>query len=222
MTQAGGSGRRGLPESVPVFPLSGVLLLPDAKLPLNIFEPRYLNMVEDALAQGRLIGIVQPRDDAVESPSGQPPVYDIGCLGRIVSFAETGDGRFVITLLGVSRFRIARELELHRGYRVAELNYEGFETDLIGNEDPVDDRPKLMETVEAYFSQAGINADWSTIEEADDTALVTSLSMLCPFGAGEKQALLECADTRSRGAMLIDLMVLAMHDDGAPSSSLRH
>lgn len=216
-----GGGIPGLPDTVPVFPLSGVLLLPDAKLPLNVFEPRYLNMVEDALGQDRMIGILQPRDDGVESPAGEPPIYDVGCLGRIVSFSETGDGRFVITLLGMSRFRIAEELPLYRGYRRARLDYGGFEVDLDEDGGAVDDRPRLMEAVEAYFSQAGINADWSTIEDADDTALVTSLSMLCPFEAGEKQALLECPDTRARGAMLIDLMVLAMHGDGA-SSTMRH
>ncbi|MEQ8667313.1 MAG: LON peptidase substrate-binding domain-containing protein [Rhodospirillales bacterium] len=221
MSDDGGPGPFGLPETAPVFPLSGVLLLPDAKLPLNIFEPRYLNMVEDALGQGRTIGILQPRADGVESPAGQPPIYDIGCLGRIVSFAETGDGRFIITLLGLTRFRVAEELPVHRGYRRARLDYGGFEVDLDDDHDALDDRPRLMEAVEAYFSQAGIDADWSTIEDADDTALVTSLSMLCPFEAGEKQALLECADTRSRGAMLIDLMILAMHGDGA-STTVRH
>lgn len=213
--------RIGLPDIAPVFPLNGVLLLPDAKLPLNIFEPRYLSMIEDALGQGRLIGIVQPREDGVESPEGQPPVYDIGCLGRIVSFAETGDGRFVVTLLGMTRFRIARELPLHRGYRPVQLDYAGFEADLDVDEGRVENRQRLLECVQAYFAQAGIDADWSTIEEADDASLVTSLSMLCPFEAGEKQALLECPDTPARGEMLIDLMVLAMHGDNA-TTTMRH
>jgi len=210
-----------LPLDVPIFPLSGVLMLPDAKLPLNVFEPRYLNLIDDALGAGRLVGIVQPVESGVESPAGQPPVYNIGSLGRIVSFAETGDGRFVITLLGLSRFRIINELPLARGYRRAAISYAGFEGDLDEDHGRIANRPRLMETVKAYFSQAGIDADWSTIEDAEDTALVTSLAMLCPFDAGEKQALLECAGTPERSEMLIDLMVLAIHGDTSPTS-MRH
>jgi len=221
MSHDGDTDHVGLPSSVPLFPLSGVMLLPDAKLPLNVFEPRYLNMIEDALGNGRLIGIVQPKASEVESPEGQPPLYEIGTLGRIVSFAETGDGRFVITLVGMSRFRIKNELPLHRGYRVAEVGFGGFETDLDDDDGRVDNRARLLECVQAYFAQAGITTDWETIEDADDASLVTSLSMLCPFDAGEKQALLECPDTRARGDMLIDLMVIAMHGDGN-TTSMRH
>lgn len=217
----GDTARLGLPSRVALFPLSGVLLLPDAKLPLNVFEPRYLNMIEDSLGSGRLIGIVQPKEGGVESPEGQPPLYSVGTLGRIISFAETGDGRFVITLIGMSRFRIKTELPLQRGYRSAELDYTGFELDLDEDLGRVDSRPRLLECVQAYFNQAGISTDWDAIEEADDASLVTSLSMLCPFDAGEKQALLECPDTRARGDMLINLMVLAMHGDHA-STTMRH
>ncbi len=214
-------GLGALPREVAIFPLSGVLMLPDAKLPLNIFEPRYLNMIEDSLGAGRLVGIVQPLAEGVESPAGQPTVYEVGSLGRIISFAETGDGRFVITLLGLTRFRIVNELTVQRGYRRASISYKGFEADLDEDEGRVANRARLMEAVHAYFAQAGIEADWSTIEDADDASLVTSLSMVCPFEAGEKQALLECSGTAERGDMLIDLMVLAMHGDNSPTS-MRH
>lgn len=217
----GAGGLGALPLEVPIFPLSGVLMLPDAKLPLNIFEPRYLNLIEDSLGAGRFIGIVQPVQSGIESPAGQPPVYGVGSLGRIISFAETGDGRFVITLLGLSRFRIREELPLERGYRRAAISYAGFEADLDDDHGRIANRARLMETVKAYFLQAGIDADWSTIDGADDASLVTSLSMLCPFDAGEKQALLECAGTAERGEMLIDLMVLAIHGDTSPTT-MRH
>lgn len=216
-----GSNLFTLPDVSPVFPLSGVLLLPDAKLPLNVFEPRYLNMVEDALGNGRLLGIIQPRDDSVESPEGQPSLFEIGCLGKIISFAETGDGRFVITLVGLTRFRVGHELPLHRGYRRVAMDFTPFAVDLDEDTATLENRARLLECVQAYFAQAGITTDWEAIEEADDSSLVTSLSMLCPFDAGEKQALLECRDTRDRGELLINLMVLAMHGDNV-STTMRH
>ena len=210
-----------LPVALPIFPLSGVLLLPDARLPLNVFEPRYLNMVEDALGNGRVIGVVQPREPVVEESTERPPIYDIGCLGRIVSFAESGDGRLVITLLGISRFHVWRERRMVRGYRSVDVSYTGFAMDLDEDESRIENRTRLLECVKAYFRQARIKADWSAIETAGDGSLVASLSMLCPFDAGEKQALLECPDTRSRSELLVDLMVLAIRGGQAPTTT-RH
>lgn len=212
-----------LPAELPIFPLTGVLLLPGATLPLNIFEPRYLNMIEDALGSGRVIGMVQPKSTGmespegkvVESPDGEPAVYRTGCAGRIISFSETGDGRFAITLLGLCRFRIAEELKLLSGYRRVSPDYSLFYEDLEDDENTVPHRESLLTTVEAYFLANGIDADWSTIEGAADSALVTTLSMLCPFGPSEKQALLECEDTTARGELLGNLMSLSLHGDAA-------
>lgn len=203
-----------LPRELPIFPLTGVLLLPGARLPLNVFEPRYLNMVEDALGHGRMIGLVQPVAASEESPEGEPPVYEIGCAGRIASFAETGDGRFVITLLGVCRFQIDDELSLHRGYRRVRAEYAPFADDVLGEDTGVPGRDALLATTGEFFRAREIEADWNSLTSADDTALVTTLAMVCPFEPREKQALLECAGTAERAEMLIGLMNLAMRGGG--------
>lgn len=210
-----------LPMEIPIFPLAGVLLLPGATLPLNIFEPRYLNMVEDSLGQGRIIGMVQPKVAGIESPEGEPEIYETGCAGRMISFAETGDGRFSITLLGLCRFHIKEELPLQSGYRVIRPDYSSFFDDLDDDNYTVKDRDTLLKIVEAYFVANGIDSDWSTIESADDASLVTTLSMLCPFDPSEKQALLECENTTSRGQLLGNLMTLSLHGD-IDNNGVRH
>lgn len=204
-----------LPIELAIFPLTGVLLLPGATVPLNIFEPRYLNMIEDALGGGRMIGMVQPKVARAESPGGEPVVYGTGCVGRIVSFSETGDGRFAITLLGICRFQIASELPLQSGYRRVNPCYSPFLGDLSDDESALAHRESLLTTVEAYFLANGIDADWSSIEGAADSALITTLSMLCPFDPSEKQALLECENTALRGELLGNLMSLSLHGDAA-------
>jgi len=210
-----------LPDALPLFPLKGVLLLPGATLPLNIFEPRYLNMVEDALGNGRIIGMIQPKIANVESPGGEPAVYETGCAGRIVSFEETGDGRFTIMLLGMCRFRIESELPLQSGYRVVCPDFNPFFDDLNDDECRVPDREALLTTVGAYFIANDIEADWSSIEGAADSALITTLSMLCPFDPIEKQALLECENTILRGQLLGNLMALSLHGSVA-NHGVRH
>lgn len=210
-----------LPDVLPVFPLAGVLLLPGAQLPLNIFEPRYLSMIDDALGAGRYIGMVQPRAANVESPEGEPDIYGLGCAGRIVSFSETGDGRYAITLLGVCRFHVCEEMPLINGYRCIVPDYAPFAGDLSEDQGSLDDRDGLLVAVQAYFAANGIEADWESVEGADDTALVTTLSMLCPFEASERQALLECADTGERGALLGNLMTLSLHGDTG-NNTVRH
>lgn len=200
-----------LPETIPVFPLTGVLLLPRGKLPLNIFEPRYLNMVQDALASNRLIGMIQPRDGGM---GNHPPLYDIGCVGRITSFSETEDGRFLITLTGISRFRIAGEVPTTRGYRRIIADWSAFAADL--DEDaPCDlDRARLDGTLRAYFKQQGISANWDSIAQAPLDRLITSLAMICPFDAPEKQALLESPDLNARAKLLLALVEMAVHQGG--------
>lgn len=200
-----------LPETIPVFPLTGVLLLPRGKLPLNIFEPRYLNMVQDALASNRLIGMIQPRDGGM---GNHPPLYDIGCVGRITSFSETEDGRFLITLTGISRFRIAGEVPTTRGYRRIIADWSAFAADLDEDEVCDLDRASLDSTLRAYFKQQGISANWDSIAQAPLDRLITSLAMICPFDAPEKQALLESPDLNARAKLLLALVEMAVHQGG--------
>jgi Lon protease-like protein len=204
-----------LPRAIPVFPLAGVLLLPGGRLPLNIFEPRYLTMTQDALAAPeRLIGMIQPQDPA--SPLHEPPIWPVGCAGRISSFAETDDGRFLITLSGVCRFRVARELDGVRGYRRVEADWSGFAADMTDAMVPSGalDRGRLAGALKAYFRQNGIDANWEAIERTPDDRLVTSLAMICPFGPREKQALLEAPDLTDRAKMLLALIEMAVHEGG--------
>ena len=195
-----------LPSEIAVFPLTGALLLPRGRLPLNIFEPRYLAMTMDALGRGRLFGMVQP--DARGKPVAEGPgLYRIGCLGRIASFSETDDGRLLITLIGVTRFRILEELSLAPGgYRRVRVDYADFVTDLLEAEPPPLDRPALLGALKPYFLARGIEANWDAVEQTPDALLVTMLSMVCPFDPPEKQALLEAAEGPERAEMLVALL----------------
>lgn len=196
-----------LPREIAVFPLPGALLLPQGRLPLNIFEPRYLAMTLDSLAQGRMFGMVQPDARAAASASG-PALYRVGCLGRLSSFSETDDGRLLITLTGLVRFRIMEELPLAPGgYRRVRADYTEFaaDLDLPGESAPLD-RAELLSALRPYFRARGIEANWDAVEETADSMLVTTLSMVCPFDVAEKQALLEAPDGVERARMLVALM----------------
>ncbi len=198
-----------LPETIPVFPLPGVLLLPRARLPLNIFEPRYLAMIQDALASPtRLIGMVQPTGDGGRNPA----VYPIGCAGRVSSFSETDDGRLLITLAGVSRFAIREELPLQPGgYRRVLADWTRFEDDLSEpSEEPKLDRKRLVDGLKAYFKQQGISANWDAIESTPSERLINSLAMICPFEPSEKQALVEARTLSDRAHMLTALVEMAV------------
>ncbi|PWC39172.1 LON peptidase substrate-binding domain-containing protein [Azospirillum sp. TSO35-2] len=207
-----------LPTMMPIFPLAGVLLLPRARLPLNVFEPRYLAMIEDALGAGRMIGMIQPTDP--DCRKRDPAVYPNGCAGRITSFAETDDGRFLITLTGVARFAVAREAEGVRGYRRVVPDWKRFEADLEPEPCGGVDRPRLLSALKSYFRIQGLSVDWKSIESTLDERLVNSLAMICPFSPGEKQALLEAATLAERGKLLIGLVEMAILDshegDGPP------
>ena len=192
-----------LPDTLPVFPLTGVLLLPRGRLPLNIFEPRYLAMTRDALAAERLIGMVQPANPPIRETN--PAIYPIGCAGRITSFSETDDGRFLITLTGVSRFRIREELPLLSGYRRAVADWGDFAADLAPDEARFD-RARLVRALKAFFAQRRVEADWSAVEQAPAEHLVTSIAMMCPFAPNEKQALLEARDLGERARLLTALV----------------
>jgi Lon protease-like protein len=196
-----------LPEVLPLFPLTGVLLLPRGRLPLNIFEPRYLAMVEDAMSHGRLIGMVQP--SAAEGPEPLLPLFHIGCAGRITSFTETEDGRFLIGLTGVCRFRIRDELPAERSYRRAKVEWEKFLAD-VGEPDEAEiDREKLLGILRSYFKLHNIAADWNAVQNTHNETLISSLAMICPLAPNEKQALLEATDLRARAEMLMALLEMA-------------
>ena len=203
-----------LPEIIPIFPLTGVLLLPRGRLPLNIFEPRYLAMTKDALGGERLIGMVQPNDPQQADNRGSgpinPPVYPVGCAGRITAFAETEDGRYVITLTGMSRFRIKQELPLLSGYRRVVADWAPFTQDRETSAEPGFDRERFARALKGYFAQRQISADWEAIEKAPAEHLLTSIAMLCPFAPSEKQALLEAADIEQRAELLVALIEMAM------------
>ena len=201
-----------LPIEFPVFPLPGALLLPHGKLPLNIFEPRYLAMTEDALAAGRMFGMIQPDPRRREGPTG-PGIYRIGCLGRLVSFSETDDGRYLITLTGLARFAVTAELPMRRGYRRVQGDFSAFAADLAPahDEDAGCDRAALLHALRAYFAHRGIEANWETINQMPDHALVVTLSMVCPFDPAEKQALLEAATPAERMHVLYTLLQIETH-----------
>jgi Lon protease-like protein len=222
-------GFEDLPRVIPVFPLTGILLLPEGKLPLNIFEPRYLAMVRDALAdEHRIIGMVQPRlpdpsDNQglaeQETLSDQPKIYATGCAGRITAFSESDDGRYMITLSGICRFDIAEEMTLRDGYRRVLADYHRYRGDLSPQADTEVDRERLLAVVKQYFEQQDIKASWETVEATPNARLVTSLAMTCPFGPNERQALLEAADLTSRAEMVITLLEMALLESNGDGGS---
>ena len=207
-----------LPDMIPVFPLPGALLLPRARLPLHIFEPRYLQMLDDTLkTQHRLIGMVQPS----EAPGGKTRLHTIGCAGRLTQFSETEDGRYLITLAGISRFRIREANEGFTPYLRAEVSWSGFEQDKGGTEaDPAFDRPAFLDLLSRYFSAMSLSTDWDSLKEAEDELLINSLSMLCPFEPEEKQALLEAPSLTTRRETLVMLIEFALRG-GAPEEMVQ-
>jgi Lon protease-like protein len=213
-------GPAALPAILPIFPLTGVLLLPRGRLPLNIFEPRYLAMTRDALGAERLIGMVQPNDPATSDAN--PPVYPIGCAGRITSFAETDDGRFLITLTGVSRFRVREELPLLEGYRRVVPEWADFARDLEADEDTGFDRDRLIRGLKGFFQHHQISADWDAIASTPVDRLVTSIAMMCPFDPSEKQALLEASDLDDRARLLTAIVEMAVLNRSGDGGAARH
>jgi uncharacterized protein len=204
--------RIALPEILPIFPLTGILLLPRGRLPLNIFEPRYLAMTRDSLGGERLIGMIQPLEPQQDNRGGgslNPPIYPVGCAGRITQFSEADDGRFLVTLTGVSRFRVVEELPLSSGYRRVVPDWRPYAHDRDDTGDPQIDRARLVRGLKNYFGHHNLSADWSAIEKAPAEHLVTSIAMACPFAPREKQALLEAADLAERAELLTGLVEMA-------------
>lgn len=194
-----------LPDTLPVFPLAGVLLLPAGNLPLNIFEKRYLKMVEAAMAGNRLIGMVQLKDENFS-------IYDVGCAGKITEFKETNDGRYLITLNGICRFKITQELDVPTSYRQVKPDWSAYQKDLAPSTSLNLDRAKLNDLLQSYFSSQEMNCDWKAVEKANDGRLITCLSMICPFDAKEKQALLEAPNCKARADMFMTMLEMAVKE----------
>jgi Lon protease-like protein len=216
-----------LPQELSIFPLSGALLLPWGRLPLNIFEPRYLNMTLDALKTGRIFGMVQP--DVEKAPKeripadkiieeSDPPVYSVGCAGRVASFEETEDGRLLILLKGLARFRIVKEREGRSGYRRAAVSYDEFKTDMEPPPKFELQRDRLLTYLKPYLEMQAMPVNLDVLKGLSDGPLVTSLCMICPFDPREKQALLEAADMSERASALIKLLQMGVFETSAPDA----
>ena len=206
-----------LPGEFPIFPLSGALLLPHGKLPLNIFEPRYKALVEDALAGQRLFGMIQA--DGSRAPDSER-LFGVGCLGRLTSFSETGDGRYLIALTGVIRFRVQAEIAGRRGYRRVAADLDRFRLDLEPPPASLPQRTALLAALRGYFANNGFDANWSAIEGMADAELVSTLCMVCPFSVPEKQALLEATDAAARADTLVALLQMGAHGPADAGRSL--
>lgn len=215
-----GSANRPLPTEFPIFPLPGAVLLPGGRLPLNIFEPRYRRMVEDSLGRERIFGMIQPDENRASTPAG-PGLYRVGCLGRIVSFSETEDGRYLVTLAGMTRFAVAVELEMVGGYRRVRAEIARYAGDLEPDGEGVE-RERLLRALRVFFAVHGFDANWDAINGMPDGLLVSTLAMVCPFEPAEKQVLLEAGNTADRGRALLALLEIGAHvsDDADPGRKL--
>ena len=197
-------GSADLPENIPVFPLAGALLLPRGQMPLNIFEPRYLEMVDDSLRDGhRLVGMIQP-DPAHPGPEDKPTLFNVGCVGRITQIAETGDGRYLLQLTGVARFRVEEELNVATAYRQCRVGYSAFADDFVARKgEEAVDRAALLDVLTDFLEANNLKVDWEGIESAPNEALVNALAMMSPYGPAEKQAMLEAPDLKTRAEILV-------------------
>ena len=211
-------GPADCPDLIPVFPLSGALLLPRGQMPLNIFEPRYLAMIDDALKANRVIGMIQPEPET--ETAAVPKLYGVGCAGRLTQFAETGDGRYLITLVGIARFRVEEELATTTPYRQCRVSYEPFTADFLprAGEEEVD-RRGVLRTLSDFVKANDLKVDWRGVEQAPNEALVNALCMMSPFGSREKQALLEAPDLKTRAEAIIAIteIELARGEDSEPT-----
>ena len=199
-----------LPQTLPIFPLGGVLLLPNGRLPLNIFEPRYLAMTDDALATDRLIGIIQP--ETSQAQGNQNSVFKTGCAGKITAFSETEDKRYLITLSGLVRFDVGEEISTSRGYRRVVPDWSPYKTDYLDEKNFEFNKERLLMALKSYFEKKAIDADWETINKMDDARLVTTLAMICPFDPPEQQALLMAKDIEERAETIISLLEISTHE----------
>jgi hypothetical protein len=198
---------------VPIFPLSAALLLPGGRMPLNIFEPRYIEMIDVVLSSDRLVGMIQPRLDGALRADGEPELCEVGCLGRVTSFTETGDGRYLVSLQGVCRFRLVEEGVSRSAFRRGKVMIFAGDLDLDREAADVD-REALLKAFRSYLKANELEADWESISRAENAMLVNALSMMAPYGAVEKQALLEAPDLRTRAETLIAITEMSLARDG--------
>jgi Lon protease-like protein len=203
-----------LPHSVPLFPLTGAMLLPRGHLPLNVFEPRYLEMVDYALSGDRLIGMIQPTES--EETTLKPALSQVGCAGKVIAFQETGDGRYLITLQGICRFRLTGEMESATAWRAGFCDFAAFAGDLAENTGADLPRERLLSALKTYLTSRDMQADWNSVLTAPAEALVNALAMMCPFDPAEKQALLEAQSFHERTSTLLAL--LEMGGEAGPTT----
>ena len=209
-----------IPAEIPLFPLENVLLLPHGGLPLNIFEPRYLAMIDAALAADRMIGMIQPLPD--QADEDKPTLFRVGCAGRITQFAETGDGRYLVTLTGICRFRLIDEKTDDAPFRIGRVDYAPFAADLgLALEDERVDREALLATLRKYAEKNRFAVDWDSVNKAPSLALVDALAMSSPFGPREKQALLEAASVAERADVLVAIAEVEMAGDAPGGHGLQ-
>ena len=214
-------GPDALPDAIAVFPLPGALLLPRGQMPLNIFEPRYLAMVEDALRSShRIIGMIQPDPAHPGADANKPNLFKIGCVGRITQFAESGDGRYLIQLTGIARFRIEEELPVSTLYRQCRVSYQPFVDDFVARkgEEQVD-RKELLRALTAFLKANDLKADWEGIENAPNEALVNALAMMSPYDVAEKQAMLEAPDLKTRAEILVAVTEIELAKSKTPGET---
>ncbi|WP_342363548.1 LON peptidase substrate-binding domain-containing protein [Terrarubrum flagellatum] len=216
-------GPQDLPQRIPIFPLAGALLLPRGQMPLNIFEPRYLAMVEDAIRNDRIIGMIQPEASEPEDAAA-PKLFDVGCAGRVTQFAETGDGRLIITLTGVARFRVKQEPGVTTPYRQCDVDFSPFLQDFIARagEEEVN-RKAVVDALKRFVKVNKLEIDWKGVQDAPNEALVNALSMMSPYGVKEKQALLEAASLKARAEILVAIteFELARRSSGSDNTPLQ-
>lgn len=215
-----------LPQRIPLFPLRGAILLPRATLPLNVFEPRYLAMLDDVMSGARIIGVIQPAGDGemdAESPLGKSsPLRSVGCAGRVTSYQELDDGRLVITITGIARYQVLSEAVTAKPFRTASVSYDRFASDFNSGlgEDFVD-RGNLLRVLKNYLDQNRLKADWTAIQRASSEVLINALCVMSPYGPEEKQALLEAADLKSRAEVLVALAEMELAAGGGTGGTLQ-
>jgi Lon protease-like protein len=219
-TQSGFQSPADCPAVIPVFPLPGALLLPRGQMPLNIFEPRYLRMIDDALRRDRLIGMIQPDPDGASS--SHPKLFRVGCAGKITQYAETGDGRYLISLTGVARFRVEAEVASSEDYRRCQVSYDEFAVDFQARagEEQVD-RAGVLKSLRDFVESNDLKVDWAGIDEAPNEALVNALCMMSPFGVREKQAMLEAVDLKIRADILIAVTQMELMRGSGPEPTMQ-
>ena len=197
---------KDLPDTLPVFPLKSAFLLPTGQLPLNIFEPRYLQMIEDALKNARMIGMIQPANE-----DEKPALVKTGCAGKIIEFSETSDGRYLITLAGSYRFNVYEEMDTSKLYRIVKPDWTPYESDHKAHRCLDLNRERLKALLKEYFTNEGMDCDWAAVDGAPDGKLITCLSMVCPFEAKEKQALLEAPCCKTRAELFLGMLEMAVN-----------